>query len=208
MVVAIIGGSGSGKTWLAEKLEQELAPDAVRLSLDDFYADRSHLTPARRAQLNFDHPRAIDWASLDAVLSLLSAGGAAQVPVYDFKTHCRVEQKRPVRAMPIVLLDGLWLLRRPSIRRLISLSIFLECSTSTRLQRRIARDMISRGRTRASIRRQFLKSVEPMHARYVSPQIKRADIVLRKNCTPKEIRRLADKIRRFLSANHEKNPRA
>src|SRR6266478_8182760 len=53
-LIAIAGGSGSGKTWLAEKLLAILRGKAAHLSLDDFYRDRSHLSPARRAKLNFD----------------------------------------------------------------------------------------------------------------------------------------------------------
>src|SRR5512140_3253218 len=89
LLVAIVGGSGSGKTWLARRLQRRLAPEAARVSLDDFYRDRSRLSPARRARLNFDHPRSIDWAEFERVLGRLSAGRSARVPRYDFRTHCR-----------------------------------------------------------------------------------------------------------------------
>jgi len=60
-IVAITGGSGSGKSWLAERLLAHFGARAARVSLDDFYRDRSHLAPARRLHVNYDHPNAIDW---------------------------------------------------------------------------------------------------------------------------------------------------
>src|SRR5262249_20145411 len=86
VLVGIAGGSGSGKTWLADKLMHVLAPHAVRLALDDFYRDRSHLPMLRRARLNFDHPSAIDWRELRHVLQSLLSGRETSVVSYNFKT--------------------------------------------------------------------------------------------------------------------------
>jgi uridine kinase len=178
LVVGIVGGSGSGKTWLAERLESVLAGDAARLSADDFYLDRSHLHPAQRARLNFDHPRAIDWAELERAVRQLAAGEAAEVPCYDFRTHCRLKHRKRIKPARLILLDGLWLLRRRALRRLIDIGIFIECPARTRLQRRLSRDLQARGRTRSSVKRQFWRTVEPMHRKYVAPQARRADLVL------------------------------
>src|SRR5690242_4898362 len=86
-LVAIVGGSCAGKSWLADQLQGILGKTAGRLSLDQFYRDRSHLTPARREAINFDHPRAIDWDCLEGVLRDCLAGRATSAPHYDFATH-------------------------------------------------------------------------------------------------------------------------
>ena len=203
VLVAIVGGSGSGKTWLAGKLEKALAPNALRISLDDFYSDRSHLPPARRARINFDHPRAIDWQRLMKVLKGLSVGRATRVPCYDFKTHCRVPRWKIVKPKPIIIVEGLWVLRLASIRRLLSLSIFLQAPRRARLRRRIIRDLATRGRTLESIRQQFFTAVEPMHERYVVPQADLADVVLRKRCGVREIRRLGKMLRGYLKGGKQ-----
>ncbi len=194
-LVAIVGGSGSGKTWLADKLAVALAPHATRLSLDDFYRDRSHLPAACRATLNFDHPRAIDWTAIETVLRKCSQGRPVQLPCYDFQTHCRASHSRILKPKPIIFMDGLWLLRRPSIRSLFAFSIFLDCSPRIRFSRRLARDLRARGRTKASVRKQFRETVEPMHRRYVAPQARFADIVLSGPCTRQDARRLAEILR-------------
>src|SRR5690242_20303132 len=94
VLVAIVGGSGSGKTWLTPRLVQALAPHAIRLCLDDFYRDRSHLTLPQRCRLNFDHPRAIDWTRLEQVLRGLLAGRKVRVPCYDFTIHSRSNREK------------------------------------------------------------------------------------------------------------------
>jgi uridine kinase len=195
LLVAIVGGSGAGKSWLAQRLRAALGGKAVHFSLDDFYRDRSHLPPARRARINFDHPRAIDWAEVEAVLRDCQAGRNAALPCYDFQNHSRLPATKVLKPKPIVLMDGLWLLRRPSLRRWFGLGIFLDCPAHLRLSRRIKRDALSRGRTRSSVREQFRRTVEPMHARFVAPQRLRADVILRGEWGEKEIAEIVKKVR-------------
>jgi uridine kinase len=196
--VAIVGGSGAGKTFLAKKLQAALNPDATRLSLDDFYRDCSRLRPERRAKINFDNPRAIDWPIMEKALDDLRAGRPARLPCYDFKTHCRRANKSTLPHKPVVLVDGLWLLHRRSLRRIFALKIFVDCPARTRRGRRLLRDLRSRGRTRASILEQLQNTVEPMHARFVAPQQKWADVVLRHNFGARDVRRLARQLRERL----------
>lgn len=192
LLVAIVGGSGSGKTWLAEKLCAALGRSATRLSLDDFYRDRSRVPLTRRARINFDHPRAIDWALFERVLARCLAGLPARVPRYDFGTHARRAEWRQLRPRRIVLVDGLWLLHRRGLRRLFGASVFLECPAATRLKRRLARDLLNRGRTAASVRAQFRATVSPMHARYVQPQVRWAQQVIREIPTDCRVKELAE----------------
>lgn len=198
LFVAIVGGSGAGKTWLAKKLQAALNPNAARVSLDDFYRDCSRVRPERRGKLNFDNPRAIDWRAMEQALNALRAGRSARLPCYDFKTHCRLAQTSTLAHRPVVLVDGLWLLHRRSLRRLFGLKIFVDCPARTRRTRRLARDLRARGRKRGDILEQLQNTVEPMHARFVVPQQKWADIVLRHNLGARDVRRLAQQLRERL----------
>jgi uridine kinase len=177
-LVAVVGGSASGKTWLADRLAECFGGRAGRLTQDDFYRDLSHLSAARRARVNFDHPRAIEWPLLESVLEALAGGNAVEAPRYDFTTHCRRADRPLLRPPEVLVVEGLWLLRRPGVRGRFDLKVFLRCDAALRLKRRLARDMEARGRSEESVRRQFETQVEPMHARFVEPQARWSDVVL------------------------------
>ncbi|MFO1477375.1 MAG: uridine kinase [Verrucomicrobiota bacterium] len=177
-LVAITGGSGSGKTWLADRLWRDFAPFAARLSMDDFYLDLSSLPPEVRERNNFDRPDALDCELFESVLRRAKSGEPVWLPCYDFATHTRTGRKRLWRPAPLVLVDGLWPLVHPHIRPLFNLGIFLECDESLRLERRLARDTAERGRTAESVHEQFRSCVAPMHGEHVAPQARWADLLL------------------------------
>lgn len=193
-LIAIVGGSGAGKTRLADELQKKLGHEALRLSLDNFYRDRADLTPLRRAQINFDHPRAIDWTAVEKVLARLARNRPTRIPRYDFSTHCRLHDGEWINPKPIILMDGLWLLLRRSLRKIFQLGIFLECPAQTRLQRRLDRDVKERGRTATSVCRQFVRTVAPMHNKFVAPQIRWAQMIFRHGPSAREITQLAEMI--------------
>jgi len=200
--IAIVGGSGSGKTWLAERLLEELGDQAGRLSLDDFYGDQSHLTPAERRGVNFDHPNAIDWLLFKRTLKAIGHGEKAFLPTYDFATHTRQAVKRQWQPRQLVMLDGLWLLRSAQLRKSYSFSVFSECPESLRRQRRLYRDRHERGRSAATINRQFDQQVAPMHGRFIAPQSRLADIVIQSPPTIAQLKTLGARCRELL--NHER----
>jgi uridine kinase len=206
LLVAIVGGSGAGKSWLAQQLQRILGQKlAETISLDEFYRDRSHLSVTRRARLNFDNPAAIDWPALESAMDRWLAGKSAEIPRYDFSTHCRRTNRRLVPAKPVLLIEGLWLLRPRSLRAKFALKIFIECSRSCRLGRRLARDRQQRGRSVESIQEQFQTTVEPMHAKFVEPQKKWADIVLDGHMNGEDVRRFTELIEGMLKGK-DPNP--
>jgi uridine kinase len=194
-LIAIVGGSGAGKTRLAERLQCTFGPRVARLSQDDFYRDLGQLAPSHRAKINFDHPRAIDWRSFTAVLRDCRAGRVTGVPQYNFDTHTRLPDKRTLIPAPLVLVEGLWLLWPPQLRDLFDLKIYLDCPAPVRLERRLARDAAERGRTPDSIRRQFSSQVAPMHERFVAPQAGWADIILKQPPGEPDLRELMATLR-------------
>jgi uridine kinase len=168
--IAVVGGSGSGKTWLAAELAGWFGDEAAHLCLDHFYRDLGHLPGPERARVNFDDPAAIDWDALRVVLESLARGEVARVPVYDFAEHVRNNHTVEMESRPIVVLEGLWLLHPEWLREKFAMSVFVDCPEEIRLLRRVQRDVITRGRTEESVRKQFAEHVQPMHARFVEPQ--------------------------------------
>lgn len=197
-LIAVVGGSAAGKGWLVRRLCQLLGDGAAHLQLDDFYRDRSHLPVARRARANFDVPQAIDWEWARRVLHACCAGEPAELPAYDFATYSRLATGRPWNPRPIVFVDGLWLLRPPAIRRLFDLKIFLDTPTDLRRRRRLQRDVAERGYSPEAVQQRLRTLVEPMHARYVEPQKRWADVILAQPFQDGELRLLADRIWRLV----------
>jgi uridine kinase len=178
VIVAIVGGSGSGKTWLSRQIASAFPTKATTVSLDDFYRDRSHLENAQRCSINYDEPCAIEWDLLKEFLQAFRSNLPTQLPRYEFATHCRDPHGVECAPTPLLLIEGLWLLTDPEVRAMFDLSIFLDCPKNVRLERRLARDVVERGRTVEEVRRQFESVVAPMHHAHVDPQRRFADVVL------------------------------
>lgn len=178
-VVGIAGASCSGKSLLTESLRRRLGSStATALEIDAYYRSRGELEGGALAAINFDEPRAIDFALLFEQLRRLVRGQAIDVPHYDFATHSRSSRRRRVEPRPVVLVEGLFALYWPELRRLANLRVFLDTPSHVCLARRLERDVRSRGRDAASVQAQFMETVQPMYERYVRPTRRFAHLVL------------------------------
>lgn len=193
-IVGIVGGSCAGKTWLANRLQALLGERASRLSQDDFYHDRSYLSASRRACLNFDQPKAIDWERLQTVLNVFASGRVASVPRYDYATHGRLGGESVLRPAPFLLVEGLWLFRRTEIRNLFALKIFIRSTPALCTERRLARDTVQRGRTPEQVLEQLRRYTLPMFERFVAPQEKWADVQLNAPIAEQDVMNLMNRI--------------
>ncbi|MGC8744426.1 MAG: uridine kinase family protein [Verrucomicrobiia bacterium] len=171
-LVAIVGGSGAGKSYLADRIVKRLSySESIILRLDDFYKDLSSMPKAERGFVNFDEPDAIDWEEFIAVVNrIMNSSEPVGIPEYDFKTHTRLPYKRLFIPTPLTIIEGLWLIHRADLRSLFCYSIYVDCPEETRLQRRIERDVKERGRSEESVVRQFKQTVSPMHNIFIEPQ--------------------------------------
>jgi uridine kinase len=176
-MIGIAGGSGSGKTTLATTLCTSLG-DATLISHDSYYRDLSHLDDIRRAQANFDHPASLDTDLLAEHLHRLRENITVDVPVYDFTTHSRTGEHRPVAPARVIVVDGVLLFTHPKVVSLLDHRIFVAADSTTRYERRLRRDVAQRGRSPESVKQQFARTVEPMHRAFVDPSSVHADRVV------------------------------
>jgi uridine kinase len=200
-LLAIVGGSGSGKSRLARKLLKEFGARAGYICLDDFYKDQSHLPRRERDAVNYDHPKVIDWKSFRFCLQTMARGKPVVLPSYDFTSHTRRPEPRPWQPKPLVVVDGLWLLRHKTVRRIFNQTLFVDCPESIRLSRRLKRDQRERGRAAKSIRKQFMEQVAPMHDRFVAGQSHHADLVLSSPVSNRQLVEIIEDIRKLLKTN-------
>lgn len=177
VLVGIAGGTGSGKTTLAEKIH-EAFPQAVLLSEDSYYKDLSHLTKEERDEQNFDHPDSLEFSLLRNHLISLKKGFSIEQPIYNFHVHAREKQTELVHPTKIILVEGILLLAAPEVRDLFDIKIFVDADGDIRLLRRIERDMKERSRSFDSIKKQYYTTVKPMHDIFVEPSKKYADIIV------------------------------
>lgn len=179
LTIGIAGGSGSGKTTVARKVRDELSDEAVALiEHDAYYRDRPDLSYDERRQLNFDHPDALETSLLIEHLRELRAGRGVDVPVYDFRTHRRAEERRRVDPHPVVILEGIMVFVDETLRSLLDVKIYVDTDSDIRAFRRIRRDIEQRGRTFESVREQYYSTVRPMHLRFVEPSKRWADVII------------------------------
>ena len=179
VVVGISGGTGSGKSTVAEEIFGTLGSEVAQLlHQDSYYLDRGSLSPDARARVNFDHPAAFDWPLLREHIHDLREGDSVQKPIYDFHTHTRLPETVTVEPRPVLLVEGLLVLEDPELRAMMDMKLFVDVDADVRLIRRLERDIRERGRSLDSIVDQYRTSVRPMHLEFVEPSKRHADLII------------------------------
>lgn len=178
-MIGIAGGSGSGKTLVAETIDKELGSDKVTIiKQDSYYKDLSNLPYEERASQNFDHPDAFDMPLLRDHLERLLRGEEIKRPIYDFTQHRRSVQTESIGPHLVIVLEGILILDDPELRRIMDIKVFIDTDPDVRFIRRLRRDLNERGRKIESVIDQYEKSVRPMHLQFVEPSKRYADIII------------------------------
>jgi len=176
-VLAIAGGSCSGKSTLAAYLRDYVGADICRIiRQDDYYHDIRERGGS--PMVNFDIPEALDFDLLRNNLLAFKRGESVALPNYDFTTHQRRTPSEPRRPRPLIIVEGILLLDQPILREVFDHSVFMRCAPELRLSRRLERDTTERGRARDDVLRQFHDQVEPAHQTHVRPSQSFADLVI------------------------------
>ena len=179
LLIGISGGTGSGKTRFTKELISRFNDTSlICISQDSYYKDLSEISYDERCDINFDSPDAIDFSSLLDDLKNLIGLSAVNIPIYNFKRHVRMKESNKIQPKPIIILEGIFSLYKPEIRALMDLKIFVDTPADIRILRRAKRDINKRERTIESIVQQYLKTVRPMHEKYVEPTKSYADIIV------------------------------
>ena len=179
LIIGIAGGSGSGKTTVAQSILQRVGPDRIAfLQHDQYYKDLSGLPPAQRAIVNFDHPNSLETSLLARHIEQLKNKEPVDVPVYDFSTHSRTDQTFTVNPRRVVLVEGILIFAEPLLRDLFDVKLFVDTDPDLRFIRRLQRDITERGRSTESVIQQYLTTVRPMHLEFVEPSKRYADVII------------------------------
>jgi uridine kinase len=179
LVIGLAGGSGSGKTTVANVILHRVGPDHIAyLPHDAYYRSYTDLPTAQRDTINWDHPNALETELMTAHVRALKAGQPIELPVYDFITYTRTTATVPLAPQPLILVEGILIFTDPALRDLFDMKIFVDTDADLRFIRRLQRDIAERGRTAESVIHQYLATVRPMHLEFVEPSKRYADIIV------------------------------
>ncbi|HZD56219.1 MAG TPA: uridine kinase [Anaerolineales bacterium] len=179
LVIAIAGGTGSGKTTVANVILGRVGANHIAyLPHDAYYKDLADLPPAQRAHINFDHPNSLDTDTLVRHVQDLKNNLPIELPVYDFRTHSRTARTVPINPQPIIIVEGILIFVEPALRRLFDVKIYVDTDPDIRFIRRLERDIAERGRTMESVIHQYMTTVRPMHQEFVEPSKRYADVII------------------------------
>ncbi len=178
-LIGVAGGSNSGKTTIARRLEEVIgSADLSLIRLDSYYRTMPDEPIEVRAAVNYDHPDAFDWDLLDAHLERLTAGESVEVPVYDYTIYDRTDECELVVPGKVIVVEGILVLWEPRLRERFDLKIFVDTPADLRVIRRLRRDVAERGRSQESILEQYLNTVRPSHELFIEPSKRYADVIV------------------------------
>ena len=200
LIIGMAGGSGSGKTTIAEAVVEAVGADLVSLIPHDaYYRDLSGLSFEARAEVNFDHPDSLETELLVSHLEALRSGHSIERPTYDFSEHLRSEETVTIDPEQVVIVEGILVLAERSLRELMDLKIYVDTHADLRVMRRLRRDIVERGRSVDSVLDQYLATVRPMHLQFVEPSKRYADLIVPEGYNAGAVGTVTSLIRDFLS---------
>ncbi|CAN5775394.1 uridine kinase [soil metagenome] len=194
LIVGIAGGSGSGKTTIAEALTGAV-PGVELIQHDAYYRHRPDLDLSERAKVNYDHPDSLETELLIRHLDRLSSGRAVERPTYDFAAHLRAYEVVRVEPSQVVLVEGILVLADAELRSRFELKIYVDTDADLRLARRLRRDITERGRTVDSVLTQYFDSVRPMYLEFVEPSKRYADLIIPEGYNPRAVATVVEMMR-------------
>ncbi len=179
IIIGVAGGTGSGKTTVANSILDRVGRHRIaHIQHDSYYRDLDCLPPEERARINFDHPDSLETDLLIEHLKQLRAWRAVDVPVYDFTRHCRSNHTAHVEPRRVIMIDGILIFVEKALRELCDIKIFVDTDADIRFIRRLQRDLAERGRTTVWVIEQYLTTVRPMHLEFVEPSKRYADVII------------------------------
>jgi len=205
VTIGVAGGTGSGKTTVSNQIIDRVGQKNIAyMPHDAYYKDLSKLSDDERDRINFDHPDSLDTELMIDHIKRLQLGESVNIPIYDFTTDRRTMETLPVGPQPIVLVEGILIFTERELRDLLDIKIFVDADADIRFIRRLERDVKERGRSVDSVIEQYLRTVRPMHLKFVEPSKRYADVIIPQGgFNLVAIDMVADRIRSMLKANSE-----
>ena len=178
-IIGIAGGTGSGKTTVVRKIVEKLPKKEVAIiPQDSYYKDNSHLPLEDRQEINFDHPRSLEFKLLIEHIKKLKENQPIQQPIYSYLTCARSKETILVEPKKVIIVEGILILQNAQLRNLMDIKVFVDADNDDRLMRVIQRDLVERGRSVNKVLERYEKTVKPMHLKFIEPTKRYADVII------------------------------
>jgi uridine kinase len=199
LFIGLAGGSGSGKTTIAEEVVDRLDGKVALIHHDAYYRNLVDLSFEERTRVNYDHPMSLETELLVEHLEALRSSQAIEHPVYDFAQHLRAPETVHIGPARVVVIEGILVLSDAALRAELDLKIFVDTDPDLRLARRLERDIAERGRSVDSVISQYFATVRPMHLEFVEPSRRYADLIIPEGFNPAAVATVVELIRSRLT---------
>ena len=182
LIVAVGGGSGSGKTSFLSALREKCLPgELCVLSMDNYYLPLDAHRRDKNGVPNFDLPEGVDFEGFKRDLKALKAGDIVEKQEYVFNNPDRKPEILVFEPAPVILVEGIFIFHDPGVRELFDLTIFLHARDNLKVIRRIKRDRIERNYPLDDVLYRYENHVYPAYERFIAPYLETADIVINNN---------------------------
>ena len=182
MIIGISGGTGAGKTTLVSYISEILGKEkTLILSQDRYYKHLLELSFEARCLINFDHPDALDLDLLANHVVQLQKGNLIKSPLYSFEKHLRKDEIEVVYPKKYILIEGILVFAHAPLSDLFDYKVYIEADINKRIERRMDRDINSRGRTKEEVIARFENTLHAMHNQFIAPHLHTADVVITNN---------------------------
>ena len=179
LTIGVAGGTGSGKTTVANVILERVGKQHIAyLPHDAYYREFIGLPPDQKAAMNFDHPNSLETELMIKHIEQLKHGNSIEIPIYDFSTNSRTDRTIKVEPQPVIIVEGILLFVDKKLRDMLDVKIFVDTNPDIRFIRRLQRDINERGRTTESVIQQYLTTVRPMHLEFVEPSKRYANVII------------------------------
>ncbi|GGE43074.1 uridine kinase [Pullulanibacillus camelliae] len=179
IIIGVAGGSGSGKTTVANEISRSFPNQSIALiEQDAYYKAHDEKSMEERQKINYDHPLAFDHDLLIEHLIKLKNFEPIEKPVYDYTVHTRSDKIIPIEPKDVIILEGILILEDERLRDLMDIKVYVDTDSDLRIIRRLIRDTSDRGRTMDSVIDQYITVVRPMHNQFIEPTKRYADIII------------------------------
>jgi len=177
-IVALTGGSGSGKSTVLNGLREHFSGEVTILSLDDYYRPKHELPKDDQGETNFDVPEVINYDDLLRDMRSLMEGNVVELDTYTYNKSAMSSERIQIKPAPWLILEGIFTLYHKEVREMVNIKAFIDASVATRLERRKHRDHTVRGYAPDEIQYQWDNHVRPSELQFIEPWKSKCDIVI------------------------------